>query len=565
MRAADHDTSRFVRVRGAREHNLKNVDVDIPRDALVVFTGVSGSGKSSLAFGTLYAEAQRRYFESVSPYARRLIDQVGVPDVDAIDGLPPAVALQQQRGTPSARSSVGSVTTLSSLRAHAVLARRQLSAAAADALRRGLLAQHAAGRLPDLPRPRPRLRGDREVDGARRLADDPRARDRRLAAGLARPEPARHPGHARLRRRHAVARPAEEGRATGSSSPTSSRPCRSTPASRRPRRARALRRKTEPSYQGTFTGARKLRAAHLRDDAERADEEARRALHDRQRLPGLRRQAAQARGAVGHLRRPRHRRARRALPLGRARATCCAPAAAGRFDADAPTAATLEPRAPRARTRRAASPPAASAHAAAPDVRRTPEPVGGKAHRRAAHRRTTCVARIATLLDLGLGYLVARPQHADAVAGRAAAAAPGDADPLEPVRRRLRARRADGRPASRPTARRCSRALDAAQARRQLALRRRARPRRRCAAPTGSSTSAPTPASTAAASSTAARPPGCATVRGLAHRALPVRARREPRARTPREPARLARAARRHAQQPARPRRRASRSACSRR
>ncbi|MFJ4384703.1 excinuclease ABC subunit A [Pseudomonas sp. NPDC089408] len=109
-----HTPTGFIRVRGAREHNLKNIDVDIPRDALVVFTGVSGSGKSSLAFSTLYAEAQRRYFESVAPYARRLIDQVGVPDVDAIEGLPPAVALQQQRGTPSARSSVGSVTTLSS-------------------------------------------------------------------------------------------------------------------------------------------------------------------------------------------------------------------------------------------------------------------------------------------------------------------------------------------------------------------------------------------------------------------------------------------------------------------
>ncbi|WP_442919289.1 excinuclease ABC subunit A [Methylobacterium sp. SyP6R] len=105
----------FVTVRGAREHNLRDVDVEMPRDALVVFTGVSGSGKSSLAFGTLYAEAQRRYFESVAPYARRMIDQVGVPDVDAIEGLPPAVALQQQRGSPSARSSVGSVTTLSSL------------------------------------------------------------------------------------------------------------------------------------------------------------------------------------------------------------------------------------------------------------------------------------------------------------------------------------------------------------------------------------------------------------------------------------------------------------------
>ena len=104
-----------VRVRGAREHNLKDVDVDIPRDALVVFTGVSGSGKSSLAFGTLYAEAQRRYLESVSPYARRLFHQMAVPDVDEIDGLPPAVALQQHRGTPTTRSSVGSVTTLSNL------------------------------------------------------------------------------------------------------------------------------------------------------------------------------------------------------------------------------------------------------------------------------------------------------------------------------------------------------------------------------------------------------------------------------------------------------------------
>lgn len=110
-----HSADGCIHVRGAREHNLKNVDVMIPRNALVVFTGVSGSGKSSLAFGTLYAEAQRRYFESVAPYARRLIDQVGVPQVDAIDGLPPAVALQQQRGTPTARSSVGSVTTLSSL------------------------------------------------------------------------------------------------------------------------------------------------------------------------------------------------------------------------------------------------------------------------------------------------------------------------------------------------------------------------------------------------------------------------------------------------------------------
>ena len=104
-----------MRVRGAREHNLRGVDVDIPRDAMVVFTGVSGSGKSSLAFGTLYAEAQRRYFESVAPYARRLLQQVGAPRVREITGLPPAVALQQRRAAPSARSTVGTITTLSNL------------------------------------------------------------------------------------------------------------------------------------------------------------------------------------------------------------------------------------------------------------------------------------------------------------------------------------------------------------------------------------------------------------------------------------------------------------------
>ncbi|MFF2245969.1 ABC transporter [Arthrobacter sp. NPDC058130] len=106
-------TDGFVRVRGARENNLRNVDVDVPRDAIVAFTGVSGSGKSSLAFGTIYAEAQRRYFESVAPYARRLIQQGHNPKVEMITGLPPAVALQQRRGTPTSRSTVGTLTTLS--------------------------------------------------------------------------------------------------------------------------------------------------------------------------------------------------------------------------------------------------------------------------------------------------------------------------------------------------------------------------------------------------------------------------------------------------------------------
>jgi excinuclease ABC subunit A len=108
-------TDLFVHVRGASENNLRNIDVDVPRDAVVAFTGVSGSGKSSLAFGTLYAEAQRRYFESVAPYARRLLQQVGAPHVQEITGLPPAVALQQRRGSPSSRSTVGTITTLSNL------------------------------------------------------------------------------------------------------------------------------------------------------------------------------------------------------------------------------------------------------------------------------------------------------------------------------------------------------------------------------------------------------------------------------------------------------------------
>ena len=96
----------------AAPHTL---DINIVKGSAATFTGVSGSGKSSLAFGAQYAEAQRRYLESVSPYARRLIDQAGVPDVDSIEGQPPTVALQPQRGAPSSRSSVGGMITISNL------------------------------------------------------------------------------------------------------------------------------------------------------------------------------------------------------------------------------------------------------------------------------------------------------------------------------------------------------------------------------------------------------------------------------------------------------------------
>src|SRR5512144_340142 len=99
-------------VRGAREHNLKNVDVEIPRDRLVVITGVSGSGKSSLAFDTIYAEGQRRYVESLSAYARQFLEQMEKPDVDVIEGLSPAISIEQKSVGKNPRSTVGTVTEI---------------------------------------------------------------------------------------------------------------------------------------------------------------------------------------------------------------------------------------------------------------------------------------------------------------------------------------------------------------------------------------------------------------------------------------------------------------------
>src|SRR5512145_884303 len=99
-------------VRGAREHNLKNIDVEIPRDKLVVFTGLSGSGKSSLAFDTIFAEGQRRYVESLSAYARQFLGQMDKPDVDYIEGLSPAVSIDQKGASHNPRSTVGTVTEI---------------------------------------------------------------------------------------------------------------------------------------------------------------------------------------------------------------------------------------------------------------------------------------------------------------------------------------------------------------------------------------------------------------------------------------------------------------------
>src|SRR5580765_7308409 len=103
---------RLIRIRGARQHNLRGVDLDLPRGALSVLTGVSGSGKSSLAFDTLYAEGQRRYVESVSTYAKQFLDRLPRPDVDSITGLTPAVSIQQSAPARSSRSTVGTTTEI---------------------------------------------------------------------------------------------------------------------------------------------------------------------------------------------------------------------------------------------------------------------------------------------------------------------------------------------------------------------------------------------------------------------------------------------------------------------
>ncbi|MET4716270.1 excinuclease ABC subunit A [Bradyrhizobium japonicum] len=251
-----HTDDGFVRVRGAREHNLKDVSLEMPRNALVVFTGVSGSGKSSLAFGTLYAEAQRRYLESVSPYARRLFHQMAVPEVDSIEGLPPAVALQQQRGSPTTRSSVGSVTTLSNLL-------RMLYSRAGDYPQHQPLL-YAESFSPNTPEGAcPNCHGIgrvHAVDERSLVPDDTLTiRERAIAAW-----PSAWQGQ-NLRDilvtlGYDVDRPWRELPKKDrdwilftDEQPTVPVYAGYTPAETR----RALKRKEEPSYQGTFTGARK--------------------------------------------------------------------------------------------------------------------------------------------------------------------------------------------------------------------------------------------------------------------------------------------------------------------
>src|SRR4051812_20294063 len=402
MRAADHDTSRFVRVRGAREHNLKDVDVDIPRDALVVFSGVSGSGKSSLAFGTLYAEAQRRYFESVAPYARRLIDQVGVPDVDAIEGLPPAVALQQQRGAANVRSSVGSVTTLSSL------VRMLYSRAGRYPPKQPML--YAEDFSPNTPQGAcPECHGLGRVFEVRERAmvpdDTLTIRERAIAAW----PPAWHGQNLRdilVTLGYDVDTPWRDLPKKDrdwilytEEQPTVPVYAGFTRAETRT----ALRRKMEPSYQGTFTGARRYvlhtfattQSALMKKRVSRFMTGGLCPLCEGKRLKREALSVTFAGVDIGTLGQ---------MPLARV-AALLEPAAAGRFDEPASTRDAAAPTRAQARAdtaRRVAA--GGSAHAAAPDVRRTPNLSEEK--RLAAQRiaQDLC-ARIATLQSLGLGYL----------------------------------------------------------------------------------------------------------------------------------------------------------------
>ncbi|MBB1601757.1 excinuclease ABC subunit UvrA [Variovorax sp. UMC13] len=396
----DRRPDAFVRVRGAREHNLKNVDVDIPRDALVVFSGVSGSGKSSLAFGTLYAEAQRRYFESVAPYARRLIDQVGVPDVDAIDGLPPAVALQQQRGTPSTRSSVGSVTTLSSLlrmlysRAGHYPAKQPMLFAedfSPNTAQGACPTCHGLGHVYEVTE-RSMVPDDTLTIRERAIAAWPPAwggqnqRDILVTLGYDIDTPWRE-----------LPRKDRDWILFTDEQPTVPVYAGFTPAETRA----ALRRKTEPSYQGTFMGVRKY-VLHTFATTQSALMKKRVARF----MAGsvcpacegkrLKREALGVTFAgldIGALAR---------LPLDRL-AEVLAPAAAGTLRAEGEEAKVRSRAASRQDTARRVAAGGAT-HAASPDVRRTPELSEEK--RIAAQRIAQAVLdRVQTLRGLGLGYL----------------------------------------------------------------------------------------------------------------------------------------------------------------
>ncbi|WP_285426154.1 excinuclease ABC subunit UvrA [Pseudomonas sp. efr-133-TYG-103a] len=395
----DADAPGFVRVRGAREHNLKDVDVDIPRDALVVFTGVSGSGKSSLAFSTLYAEAQRRYFESVAPYARRLIDQVGVPNVDSIDGLPPAVALQQQRGTPSTRSSVGSVTTLSSLirmlysrAGHYPAGQPMLYAEDfSPNLPQGACPEcHGLGRVYDVPEAL-MVPDDSLTIRQRAVASWPLAwqgqnqRDILVTLGYDVDIPWRD---LPKKQRDWILYTEEQ--------PTAPVYAGLTPEETRI----ALKRKMEPSYQGTFIGARRYvlhtfthsQSALMKKRVSRFMRGSPCPLCDGKRLKREALSVTFAGLDIGELSQ---------MPLLRL-AEVLRPVAAGTLDQDSDAHVLDRDQIKDARKKRVKA--GGSAHDAAPDVRATPNMSIEK--RLAAQRiAQDLLARVSTLTELGLGYL----------------------------------------------------------------------------------------------------------------------------------------------------------------
>lgn len=393
-----HAAGGMVRVVRAREHNLREVSVDIPRDALVVFSGVSGSGKSSLAFGTLYAEAQRRYFESVSPYARRLIDQVGVPDVDSIEGLPPAVGLQQKRGTPNARSSVGSVTTLSSL------VRMLFSRAGTYPAGQPML--YAEDFSPNTPQGAcPACHGLGrvfEVDEATMVPDTGLTLRERAVAAWPTAWQGQNLRDILVTLGHDVDTPWRElpQKVRDWILFTDEQPTVPVYAGFSPAEVRqALKRKAEPSYQGTFIGARKYvlrtfadsQSALMKKRVSQFMRAANCPLCDGKRL---KREALSVKFAdhdIGEL-------AQMSLDD---LAAVLAPAARGEF-AQASGGSLSRARA-RADTRRRVD-AGGSAHAAAKDVRRTPDL---SAEKRLAAQRicTDLTARIASLQGLGLGYL----------------------------------------------------------------------------------------------------------------------------------------------------------------
>lgn len=395
----DANAPGFVRVRGAREHNLKDVDVDIPRDALVVFTGVSGSGKSSLAFSTLYAEAQRRYFESVAPYARRLIDQVGVPNVDSIEGLPPAVALQQQRGTPSTRSSVGSVTTLSSLirmlysrAGHYPAGQPMLYAEDfSPNLPQGACPEcHGLGRVYDVPEAL-MVPDDSLTIRQRAVASWPLAwqgqnqRDILVTLGYDVDIPWRD---LPKKQRDWILFTEEQ--------PTAPVYAGLTPEETRV----ALKRKMEPSYQGTFIGARRYvlhtfthsQSALMKKRVSRFMRGSPCPLCDGKRLKREALSVTFAGLDIGELSQ---------MPLLRL-AEVLRPVAAGTLDQDSDAHVLDRDQIKDARKKRVKA--GGSAHDAAPDVRATPNMSIEK--RLAAQRiAQDLLARVSTLTELGLGYL----------------------------------------------------------------------------------------------------------------------------------------------------------------